>query len=432
MGVLLTGVLVLSACGGDEGGGDGGDGGATGDGGDGGGGETVSLLHRISGEEEQAALQAAIDAYEESSGNTVEAELSPDFDTVIVTRVQGGNPPDVALYPQPGLLEQMLDRGGVVSFEDAGVEIDDANLVPGMLDTGTFDDTVAGVVVKPSIKSLVWYNKPAFDEGGYTVPETWDDLLALTDEISSTGTPAWCIGIESGPDTGWVATDWIEDIMMRLHGGDVYDQWVAHELPFDSPEVTEAFETLEEIWFNEEAVLGGTTGILNTPFAEAAAPMFQDPPGCLLHRQAGFITSDFPGEIGTDYDVFALPPINDEHGLPILFSGDLAAVHTADNPAAAGLVEFLAGPEGQAAWIGHEGAGALSARSDFDTSQYPNPGLERQGELFANADLSRFDASDLMPGQVGAGSFWSESVAWINGGQDLQTTLQNIDASWPE
>lgn len=418
--VLMVAVLALvaAACGGGDGDGGGGDG------------QAVSLLHGISGENEQAALQEAIDAFEEATGNTVEVESSPNFETQIVTRVEGNNPPDVALYPQPGLLERV--SGNATPLDEAGVDVDtlDSELVSGMVDTGTFDGTTYGVVVKVGVKSLLWYSADDFESEGYEVPETWDDLMSLTEEISGTGTPAWCIGIESSDATGWVATDWIEDIMLRLHGPDVYDQWIAHEVMFDSEEVRAAFEELESIWFNEDYVLGGTTGILNTPFGDAAAPMFEDPPACYLHRQAGFIAGNFPedAELGTDFDVAYLPAMGDEK--PALFAGDLAAIHT-DNPAAAEFVEFLASAEGQQAWMSHEGAGSLSARADFDSSQYPTEALAKQGDIFAAADFARFDASDLMPGQVGAGAFWTEVVAWLNDSQDLDTTLQNIDAAWP-
>ena len=417
--------LLAAACGGD---GDDGDG----DGQAGEGGQTVSLLHGISGENEQAALQQAVDAYEEASGNTVEVEASPDFETIVVTRVTGGNPPDVALYPQPGLLRNIANQDAAVGFDSAGVELDTDNLVPGMVETGTFDGTTYGVVVKLGMKSLLWY--AADDFGDYDVPDSWTGLVDLTDTIASDlegeqGRAPWCIGIESGGATGWVATDWIEDLVLRLHGPDVYDQWVNHEIMFNSPEITEAFEALETIWFNENYVLGGTTGILQTPFGDAAAPMFDDPPGCFLHRQAGFITGSFPedAELGSQYGMAYFPS---DEGQPVLFAGDLAAIHS-DNPVAADFVEFLTSTEGQEAWMSHDGAGSLAVRSDFDSGNYPTEALAQQGEILSNATVARFDASDLMPSEVGAEAFWTEIVAWLSGQQELEATLSNIDEAWP-
>ena len=430
--LLALFALIAAACGdgGDDAGGDGG----TEAGGGGESGE-ITFMHGITGEAEQEALQAAVDAYQEASGNTVNVEASPDFSTIIVTRVTGGNAPDVALYPQPGLLRNIAEQGNAVDFETAGVELEDDQLVPGMVETGTFDDKTYGVVVKLGIKSLLWYAADDMEADGYEVPDTWSALKETTTQIASdmggeAGRAPWCIGIEDGGNTGWVATDWIEDLVLRIHGEEVYDQWVSHEIPFDSPEITEVFEELESIWFDEAAVVGGTTGILQTPFADAATPMFNDPTGCYFHRQAGFITGSFPtdSELGTDYDVAYLPS---DEGQPVLFSGDLAAIHS-DNPVAADFVSFLASAEGQEAWMSHEGAGSLAVRTDFDSANYPAEPLQKQGDILAEATVARFDASDLMPSEVGAEAFWSEMVAWISGSQDLSATLKNIDAAWPE
>ena len=421
---LLAALTLLAACG--RGGGETSDGGASSEGSD-----TVTLLHGIKGENEQAALQKALDAFEESTGKTVEIEFSPQFETVVVTRVQGGNPPDVALYPQPALLQKTLSNA--TPLEDAGVNIDEmaGGLVPGMVEAGTFEDKAYGVVVKQNMKSLLWYAADDFKKDSLEVPTTWDEMLKLTEDAAADGTKPWCIGIESAEATGWVATDWIEDIMLRLHGEEVYDQWVAGEVKFDSAEVKEAFTMLEEIWFNEDYVNGGTTAILQTPFLDSVQPMFEDPPGCLLHRQAGFVEGEFPedAELGTDYDVAALPPIEGD-AAPALFAGDVAAVHT-DNASAGEFISFLVSAEGQKAWLSEEGAGALSVRKDFNAEDYPTEALAKQGEIFAQAPFARFDASDLMPSEVGAGAFWSETVAWLSGSQDLDTTLQNIDAAFP-
>lgn len=409
--MLLAIAMVAAACSSGDGGGDG----------------EVSLLHAIAGTEEQAALQEALDAFEESSGNTVSAEFTDDIATTLGIRVDGNNPPDVVLHPQPGALAGLADEGALTPLADVGVDSLDG-LVPGMNETGTFDGTQYGVVTKAAVSSLLWYRTDVFESEGYQTPESWSGMMDTTQAIADAGTTPWCIGIESGGATGWVATNWIEDAMLRLHGPEAYDQWVQGELDFTSQEVTEAFELVGEIFFNEDYVLGGTTGIINTPFGEAAGPMFQDPPACLMHRQAGFIEGEFDGEFGTEYQVTIMPPVDGTGGA--VFSGDVAAVLT-DNEAAGSLVEFLVSTEGQEAWHSHEGSGSLSVRSDFDTSLYPDDSLAQQGDLLANAEVARFDGSDLMPSAVGGEAFFAELVSWLNG-QELETTLSNIDAAWPE
>lgn len=409
--LILAIAMVAAACSSGDGGGEGGE---------------VSILHAIAGEAEQAALQAALDAFEESSGATVAAEFTDDIATTLGIRVDGNNPPDVVLHPQPGALAALAAEGNLTPLADVGIESLDG-LVPGMSETGTFDGTQYGVVTKAAVSSLLWYRADVFEEQGYTAPDAWEGMLDLSQTIADSGTTPWCIGIESGGATGWVATNWIEDAMLRLHGPEAYDQWVNGELDFTSPEVTAAFEQVGEIFFNQDLVLGGATGIINTPFGEAAAPMFQDPPACLMHRQAGFIEGEFDGEYGTAYDVTIMPPIDGQGGA--VFSGDVAAVLT-DNQTAGDLVEFLVSTEGQEAWHSDEGSGSLSVRADFDTSLYPNDSLAKQGELLANAPVARFDGSDLMPSAVGGQAFFTELVAWLNG-QDLETSLSNIEAAWP-
>jgi alpha-glucoside transport system substrate-binding protein len=399
----------------------------------------ITLLHGITGPDEQAALQAAIDAFEEETGTPVAVEVSPDFDTVIITRVTGGNPPDVALYPQPGVLGRLAERGDVIPLSEVGVDVDALSevMIEGALEAATFEDEVYGLVSKVNVKSLLWYAAAPLEEAGYDVPSTWEELVevseALAEDLADERSAGpWCIGMESGGDTGWVATDWIENLVLRMHGPEVYDDWVAGDLPFDSPEIREAFEALERLWFADGMVVGGTTGILLTPFLEAVDPMFDDPPRCYFHLQAGFIAGLFPeeAELGTDVAMTYFPAMEGDDEEPVLFGGDVAAVHT-DDPAAGEFVEFLVSEAGQEAWLAEDGAGAVSVREDVDTDLYPTEELVQQAEILAATEATRFDASDEMPGEVGVGAFWTEIVAWLAGAQDLDETLSNIDARWP-
>lgn len=405
-------------------------GGGDGGGGDGGGG-TVSVLDAFTETGDQIGFEAMVAAFEEQTGHTVEPEHSSSSDDTALTRVAGGNPPDVIIHAQPGLLADFVDRGEAVPLDFLDSAQLQEDLVAGLVDLGTFDDTLYGLPIKLQLKSLTWYPVDDFESAGYEVPTSWDDMMALSQTIADTGTAPWCVGIESAEATGWVATDWIEDIMLRLHGPEVYDQWVAHELPFSSPEVTEAFEHLEQIWLTEGFVQGGAQAILSTPFGDAAAPMFQDPPGCFLHRQASFIQANFPddAEFGTDFGFFVFPPIGGEEDAPGLIAGDTAALYT-DNPAAQEFIEFMATPEAQETWAA-EGSYLCTLRA-CDAEVYPNEAFGQQDDIVSNAPFVRFDASDLMPAQVGAGAFWSETVSWLAGEQDLETTLSNIDAAWPQ
>ena len=287
--------------------------------------------------------------------------------------------------------------------------------------------------MRMAVKSLVWYPVPEFEEAGYAVPETWAELMDLQAQIIADGGTPWCIGAESGADTGWVMTDWIEELMLRTGGPDVYDQWVSHEIPFDDPAVVEAGSMFGDIVFTEGAVLGGPQGILTTPFGDSPNPMFDEEPGCFMHRQGNFVTGFFPedvqADLGANVGIFVLPPVEDGFdGQPILGGGDMAAMFS-DNEDTVAVMEFLTSDEFGGPWA--EAGGWLSPHATFDSSLYPDEITQQTAELAADADVFRFDGSDLMPPEVGAGSFWDGMVEWVSGSVELEEALTGIEESWP-
>lgn len=424
--MILT--LLATAClGGSEGGGsaEGGGEGAPG---------SVTVLAAFVDDEEDRFVES-LAAFEEESGVTVEYEGSPDFDTIITTRVQGNAAPDIAIFPQPGLL---LDVAETTDALPIGDYLDEAaleeSLIPGFLDAARTDEGVFGMPMKMSIKSVLWYPVPEFEEAGYTIPETEADLRALEEQIRSDGGTPWCLGMESADSTGWVGTDWVEEYMLRLHGPDVYDQWVNHEIPFNAPEVTAAWEKFGEIFQTEGNVVGGTQGVLSIPFGESPNAMFEKEPGCWLHRQANFISGFFPDKVQEDLDGnvgAAYFPSGVEGGFdgdPVLGAGDLAMMIN-DTEAARQLMEFMGTAEFGGPWA--EAGGYLSAHREFDASLYPDELTRQLFSIAQEADVLRFDGSDQMPGAVGAGSFWTGIVDWISGEADLEQALTTIEEGWP-
>jgi alpha-glucoside transport system substrate-binding protein len=275
---------------------------------------------------DQERFEASMIPFEEATGIDVVYEGSGDFESLITVRVEGGDPPDVAAFPQPGLMADLASRGALIDLGGV-LDVDqlEQDYIPAWINLGTVNDQLVGIFYRANLKSLVWYPIPEFEEAGYEVPETWDEMMALADQMVADGNAPWCIGIESSGATGWVATDWVEDIMLRTAGPEVYDQWVRHEIPFNDPAVKNAVEIMGEIWLNPDYVLGGTTAILTVPFGDAQTPMFDDPPGCWLHRQASFIPAFFPKEgeeVGTETWFFYLPPIDEAQGKPVLGAGD--------------------------------------------------------------------------------------------------------------
>jgi alpha-glucoside transport system substrate-binding protein len=392
-------------------------------------GETVAIF-TAAGEEQLKVFEENFVEFEERTGIDVVGEGSPDFETLSVVRAEAGDPPDIYNFPQPGLMASMARDGFLI---DLGQFITQEELAEhysqSWIDLGTVDGTLVGIWHGADVKSLVWYPKAEFDAAGYTVPETWDDLLALSDQILADGTAPWCVGIESGGATGWPGTDWIEDIMLRTASPEAYDQWTRGELAFSSPEVKNAFEVMGDIWFTEGYVLGGTTSILTTNFGDAPLPLFDDPPSCFLHRQASFIPNFFPdgAEVGVDVDYFYLPPIDPAFGKPVLGSGNLISMGR-DTPAIREVVRFLITGESVRAEV--EAGNVVAPHMDASLDWYPSDITRGYAEILQGADTFRFDGSDLMPGEVGAGSFWTGVVDYVSG-EDLDSVLQTIDESWP-
>ena len=378
-------------------------------------------------------FEASVKVFEERTGIDIVYEGSGDFESLVVVRAEGGDPPDIAAFPQPGLMADLARRGHIFDIRDLG--LDESFLAQqysdAWLDLSKVDGVPYGVWYRAAMKSLVWYAKPVFEEEGYQIPETWDELVALSQQMVDDGYVPWSIGIESSGATGWVATDWIEDILLRTTSPENYDAWTTGDLKFSSPEVKRAVEIMSEIWFNDDFVLGGRNSILTVPFGDAATPLVTDPPRALMHRQAtfiaGFLPDDAQQQIGDVVDVFYLPPIDAAQGKPVLGAGDIWSPMT-DTPETREVLKFLATGESIKAWV--EAGGTIAIHNDADLNWYPGRVERAAAEFIRNADTFRFDGSDLMPGEVGAGSFWTGMVDYVSG-EDLDSVLSKIDDSFP-
>ena len=378
----------------------------------------------------------SVKAFEDATGIDIVYSGSKEFEASIRIAVEGGSAPDIVDFPQPGLLANFAAEGKVI---DLNKVVDPAwlkqNYIQSWLDMGTMQSKdgpiMAGVWGRANGKSLVFYPKKAFDAAGYKVPQTWDELMTLTDQIANDGDTPWCIGIESGAATGWAMTDWVEDVMLRTTSPENYDKWVKGELKFDSPEVKNAMKYVTAIWFNDKYVYGGRKAITTTSFGDAPKPMFQDPAKCWLHRQGNFITSFFPEGLkpGVDYDFFYLPPIDPQYGKPVLGAGDIYAMFN-DRPEVRAVIQYFSTGDSVKGWV--QAGGAISPHKDSSLDWYGDPVTKKVAEIIQGATTFRFDGSDLMPGAVGAGSFWKSMTDYVSGSIDETTALKQIDASWPK
>lgn len=382
----------------------------------------VSVL-AVWGGNELENFRAVVKPFEEATGIKVEYEGTRDINAILTTRVQGGNAPDIALLPGPGQLEQFALNGKVVPLNMPSVKRDYAK---GWIDLATFDGKLYGVFTGVSGKGLIWYNTKQY--AGPKEPKTWAELSKWTDAQAAVGKTPWCIGIESGAASGWAATDWVENILLRQSGPKAYDQWYNGKLPWTSPEVKAAFQVYGAIAGDPKKVFGGPTNVLTTNFGNAGTPLFTNPPQCSLLQQASFIADFFvkntPGlKPVEDFNFFGFPDINPKYSGSVEASGDILGMFK-DTPQARALLNYLTTPEAQTIWV--KTGQIISANKKVKADAYPNPLAARASKILASAKVVRFDASDLMPSAMNS-AFWKSLLDYTQNLGNLDVILAGLD-----
>ncbi len=383
--------------------------------------------------------------FEECTGADIKYEGSREFEAQLQVRLEAGNAPDIAYIPQPGLLKTIVGRyPDLIKPAPEGTAANvDKYFSESWKDYGTVDGTFYAAPLGANMKSFVWYSPKMFADAGYKVPETWDDMIALSDQIVKDNPDGsvkpWCAGIESGDATGWPATDWIEDIVLRSAGPDVYDQWYTHEIPFNDPQIKAAFDDADKILRNPAYVNGGigdVASIATTAWTDAGFPIVDGK--CYMSRAANFYQNQWQNKdpnikVGKDGDVFAfyLPPMSPDNK-PVLGGGEFVAAFS-DRPEVQAFQTFLS----SATWANEKAkatpaGGWVSANSGLDVENLATDMDKLSASILGDPEtVIRFDASDLMPGEVGAGTFWSEMVNWFATNKSTDQVLADIEASWP-
>jgi alpha-glucoside transport system substrate-binding protein len=399
---LAAFALLLGACGGDDGGG----GTAEGDG-------SLTILS-LWGGSEQEAFQKVLDQFTEDTGIETKYEAARDFLPVIRTRLAADNPPEVAIIPRPGVVADLARDDALISLEDLGLDPDEINT--NYSDTwtslATVDDTVYGVVAKANSKSTIWYKPNSFQENGFEIPTTWDQLLDITTQYKEKGTNPWAVGAQ-GRDNSWTLTDWFENIYARQAGPDMYTQLFNGELAFNDQSVKDALTEMTKI-VNDQYVAGGIDTALGIGFVDGIGRVFSKNPVAEMYMEGGFVGGIALGEVnpdlkpGEDIDFFPWPEINAEHGSPLVGGGDIASAFVNDSDAAE-LIEYLSTPEAGRIWVS---TGAIASPNEGVTDDaYPNDLVSKEAQQLKEAESFLFDGSDLLPGTLG---------------QDFGTLLQNI------
>ncbi|MEL6517657.1 MAG: ABC transporter substrate-binding protein [Pseudomonadota bacterium] len=385
---------------------------------------------------DQEMVEQVLAVFAEQSGHDVRYVGSDSFEQQIVVDAEAGSAPNVSVFPQPGLASDMASRGFLTPLRDGTGDWIRDNYAAGQswVDLGTYSgpdgtEDLYGFFYKVDVKSLVWFSPENFEDAGYEIPTTMEELKALSDQIVADGETPWCIGLGSGGATGWPATDWVEDMMLRTQPPEVYDQWVANEIPFTDERVVAAIEEFGAFARNDDYVAGGAGAVASTDFRDSPKGLFASPPQCYMHRQASFIPAFFPEGtvVGEDADFFYFPAYEGQDlGTPVLGAGTLWAI-TNENEAAHDLIAYLQTPEAHEIWMGL--SGFLTPHTGVNPDAFSDPTLRKMNDILLGATTFRFDASDLMPGGVGAGSFWTGMVDYA-GGDDAAAVAGEIQSSW--
>jgi alpha-glucoside transport system substrate-binding protein len=381
-------------------------------------GGTVSVVASWSGAEQEAFL-AMVRPFEQATGVTVEYRGTRDLNGFLWQSIAQGDPPDVAGLPGPGQMAEFARHG---SLKDLSSVIDvsryKADTVPAFIDLGTVDGKLVGVFIKATLKGLIWFNPHTWTVG---TPDNWVELVAQANIARRGDSKTWCVGLASDATSGWPGTDWIEDIVLRQSGPDVYDDWVAGRLPWTAPEIKKAFELFGSVVADTD---GGPAAIIATNFGDAGNGLFSDPPGCLLHHQATFMTSFFQSRAGArdgEYDFFPFPTIDGRFANNVTGAGDLFGMFR-DTPQSRALMSYLMTPEAQSIWVAR--GGALSV--NVHVTNYPDEIASRAAQTLANATRFRYDASDLMTEQVND-AFLQGVIDFVRDPGSLDSILEHID-----
>ena len=391
-------------------------------------GGTVHVLGTWGGSEQDSFL-AMVKPFEDKTGIKVQYEGTRDINAVLTTRVQAGNPPELAGLPGPGQMAEFAKAGKLVSLDNIlDMSQMRSQYSEDWIKLGQVDGKSVGIFIKAALKGLVWYDPKNFQAKSYAVPKTWTDMQTLANQIKSGGTTPYCIGLESGAASGWPGSDWIKEFVLSQSGPTVYDSWVAGKQKWTSPEIKQAWQTFGQV-IAEGNVYGGKQQMLSTNFGDAAQPLFASPPKCYMHNQGSFITDFYTKystspKPGTDFNFFNLPDHNPTYAGAHVVAGDLFGMFK-DTPQSRQLIKYLTTPEAQAVWV--KRGGAISPNKNVPISDYPQDVITPQmAQTLVQAKTARFDAGDLMPNAMQA-AYWKGVLDYVGDPSKLDTILAGLD-----
>ena len=391
---------------------------------------TVSVIHQWVSGGEPESFRAVVSLWENLTGGKVVDVGTRDILDILTIRVAGGNPPDMAVLAAPGTMEEFARDGKLVAL-DSFLDMDKIKneYSQTWIDMCTVEGKLYAIPYKAANKATVWYNPKVFQANGLEVPETWEEMIALSDQLVASGLSPWSIGVESGGTSGWPGTDWIGQILLSESGPEVYDQWVNHEIPWTDSWVKSAWEKFGQIALTPGYAHGGADFVLSTNFVSASYLPFKSPPEAAMYFLGsfaqGFIESQFPNlVIEEDYSFFPFPSINPQYKGAVTSGADLLVMFN-DNEASRSLMEYLASAEAQEIWVGR--GGFTSPNKQVSLASYPDALAAEVAEQVTSAEIVRFDADDIWGGDLQA-VFFQGVLDYLADPSRLDSILQEIEA----
>ena len=390
----------------------------------------VNVIHQWVSGGEPESFRSVVAPWEELKGGRVDDLGTRDIVAIVTARVEGGNPPDMGVLAAPGTMQKFAREGKLVAL-DTFLDMPRIRneYSQAWVDLCTVDDKLYCIVYKAANKSTVWYDPGTFAEVGAEVPTTWDEMIALSDQLVSDGIHPWSIGVESGGASGWPGTDWIAQIVLSESGPAVYDQWVTHEIPWTDSRIKSAWEKFGQIALTEGYVPGQADFILSTNFVPASYLVYESPPKAGMYFLGSFtqsfIEDQFPDQlIEEDYSFFPFPAIDPQYKGSVTGGADLLVMFN-DTEATRSLMEYLSTAAAQQIWVSR--GGFVSTNNQVSLDNYPDPLAAKVARQLTAAQVFRFDADDIWGGELQA-AFWKGILDYIQAPSKLDSILQEIDA----
>jgi alpha-glucoside transport system substrate-binding protein len=391
---------------------------------------TVEVLNVWSGEE-QASFNAVVTPFEIQTGIVVNIQTTRDVDAVLTTRIQGNNPPDIAILPNPAKMQQLASQNHLVAL-DSFLDMTSihANYASAWTDLGSYNGKLYALFYKATNKGTIWYSPKQFTAIGAQVPAAWTDLVTLSNKIAGSGKYPWSMGVSSGSASGWPSADWLAQIYLNQSGPQMYDKWYAHKIPWTDPSIKSAFQMFGQIVTGKHYINGAPQSILATGFQEASYLPYNTPPGSYMYYLGdfteGFITTQFPSAVaGTDFNFFPFPTINSQYQGGVTGGADVV-VALKNTTAVQKLIKYLATPDAQTIWV--KRGGFTATNKAVAATAYPNTVSAASAQQLASATSFRFGADDLMP-PVMENAFWANMLTYIADTSKLDSVLSSLEAT---